>query len=235
MKERRKPNFLRLAIFAAALILLSSVMIFWGHEVIREVIVLPLSYIFWVLGILVRVTPQIFFWIVMLLIALQIIWRALAAPKKATRRAEPYLDEAPSPMSGGRAAYWARKVSLMQAARGGYYANTFHSALSRLVLDTLSYRYRQPLRVIENQLKANTLNVPTEVRDYLLSHGERQEGNYRGFFSELWQNLVNFALDTWTRITDGQKAKSIPVDPQIAFILKYLEEELEVSHDDSGQ
>jgi regulator of protease activity HflC (stomatin/prohibitin superfamily) len=93
----------------------------------------------------------------------------------------------------------------------------------------------QPVRVIENQLKANTLNVPLEVRDYLLSHEERQEGTYRGFFGELWQNLVDFALDSWARITTGQKARPAPVDPQVAFILNYLEEELEVSHDDSGQ
>ena len=235
MNQKRAPNFRRLAIFAAALIILSSVMIFWGHDVIREVIVLPLSYIFWVLGIIVRVTPQIFFWIVLLLIAIQIAWRALVVTRKAPRKAGPYLDDVPSPTSGGRAAYWDKRVSLMRTARSGYYANTFHSALSRLALDTLSYRYRQPVRVIENQLKANTLNVPPEVRDYLLSHEERQEGTYRGFFGELWQNLVDFALDSWARITTGQKARPAPVDPQVAFILNYLEEELEVSHDDSGQ
>jgi hypothetical protein len=51
----------------------------------------------------------------------------------------------------------------------------------------------------------------------------------------LWQNLVDFALDSWARFTTGQKSRPAPVDPEVAFSLNYLDEELEVSHDDSGQ
>ena len=236
MKERTAPNFRRLAIFAAALIVVSIALIFWARDIIREVIVLPLSYIFWVLGIILRVTPQIFFWIVLLLIILQIAWRALVVRKKtADTGARVLVDETPPLVASGRAAYWVRKVELLNMSRSAYYSSTFHNALSHLLMDTLSYRYREPPRVIEDQLRNGGLDVPPQVRDYVLSHGYSQEAVYHGFFHELIQSLVDRLRDLWERITGRQDAGAAPVDPQVAFILNYLEEELEVSHDDSGR
>lgn len=235
MKQRSAPNFRRLAIFAAALIVVTTAMIFWARDIIREVIVLPLSYIFWVLGIIVRVTPQIFFWIVVLLIIVQVAWRALVVRKKATMLSTRVLvDEVPPAISSGRAAYWARKVEMLQTGHSSYYASTFHNALTHLLVDTLSYRYREPVREVEEHLKNGTLDVPPEVRAYFLSHGSRQEGVYHGFFRGLLQSLIEKARDLWERVAARQDTGAAPVDPQLAFILNYLEDELEVSHDDSG-
>lgn len=233
VKNLRTPNFRRLAIIAAALIILSTLMIFYARDVIREVIVLPLSYIFWVMGIIVRVTPQVFFWTVLLLVVVMIAWRALFGEKKVTVARATLLDDMPPPGASGRAVFWANKVALLRNSHSHYYANTFHGALIHLLLDLLSYRYHLPVRIIEDQLKANTLEVPTEVREYVLAHYGRMEGTYRGFFMELWDSLIENLTDLWDRVSAKRRVQA-PVDPQVAFILHYLEEELEVSHDDSG-
>lgn len=234
MKQPAKPNFRRLIIFAVALIVLSTALIFWAKDIIREVIVLPLSYLFWLFGIIIRVTPQIFFWVVLILIVLQIAWRVLFGRKKVYTQGPAFLDASLYISSNGRASYWKNKVELLRSSHSNYYANSFYSALSRLVLDTLAYRYRQPLSVIEAQLKDGTLSIPDEVRNYLLTHNGRQEAVYRGFFGEIWQSFTNNVLDLWSRITARYRPEPAPVDPQLAYILNYLEEELEVPHDDSG-
>lgn len=236
MNQPRGVNLRRVIIIAAVLLLLGIVLLFWARDVIREVVVLPLSYLFWFFGLFIKSTPQLFFWIALLFISFMIAYRSLAG-KKRIRVDYTYgmgIDEAPDRhLVTGRVVYWRAKENLLYAGSGSYYQTTFHTAITRLLLDQLSHRYRLPASEVEKRLREGSIDVPDEVREYVLSSLTRSDQTSTGFFALLWRRVVERVrawMAHWTKAPQDH-----PVDPQFARILQYMEEELEVSHDHPSQ
>jgi len=236
MKQPRGINLRRVIIIAAVALLFGIVLLFWARDVIREVVVLPLSYLFWFFGLFIKSTPQLFFWISLLLVSFMIAYRSLAGKKRA-RADYTYgmgIDEAPDRhLVTGRVVYWRAKENLLRAGSGSYYQTTFHAAITRLLLDQLSHRYCLPTGEVEKRLREQTIDVPDEVRAYVLCSLTRSEQVSAGFFALFWRTFmerVRAWMDRWRKAPEDH-----PVDPQFARILQYMEEELEVSHDHPGQ
>lgn len=236
MNQPKGFNLRRVIIIAAVVLAIGIALLFWARDVIREVVVLPLSYLFWVISLFIRSTPQLFFWISALVIAFLIAYRGLAGRRKVLLEMPLAggISEVPDHhLVTGRVIYWRGKVHLMNAGRGSYFQNSFHLSITRLLLDQLAHRYRLPVDEVEPRLKDGSLNVPEEVRSYVLSSLSRPENASRGFFASLWRSLmdrIRVWMSGWTKTP-----KESQVDPRFARILQYMEEELEVSHDHPGQ
>jgi hypothetical protein len=240
MDNKRNPNFRRLGIIAVILVILSTVLIFLAQDFIREVFVLPLSYLVWVIGILVNSSSQDFYWYILVVIAAMIAWRSVTDRKKARPLPQhPILDLLADQTSSGRATYWAVKVNLLRTGNGPYYTKSFHNALGHLLIDLLAFRYRMSTRQAEDAIKDGSLDVPAEVREYALDALERGDLPYGNFFDRLWKSINEFVRNFWSRLTANRAGDALTshpdvVDPRITYILNYMEEELEVPHVESG-
>ncbi len=243
MKQPSTFNMPRLVIAAIVLIILSTGLLFWGREVVREVVVIPLSYLFWGIGVLVRTTPQIFFWISALLIASMIAYHTLSGRKKLAEAGPVALDDAPTGYTSGRAVFWVNKVNLLRAGQGGYAESNFYTAVTRLLVEMLAYRYRLPARTIEDQVRDGSLDIPPQVTHYMQTHLIRTERSPVGFWTLARRSLLEWARAMWQKLTKGSapgsaQSSAIPQpagdDAELAYILDYMEEELEVPHDDTG-
>ncbi len=237
MQNIRSINAKRLVLAAAVLLVILLVLLFYARDVIREVVVLPVSYLFWAGGILLRTTPQFFFWIALLLILALAAFRSLSGKRKETAPTPPELFEMEATRdAGGRVMFWAIKVNLMRQTNGAYYLNTFHNTLGKLLLEVLAHRYRLTSLQVEERLRDGTLNVPPEVREYALTGMGRFEPDQIGFLAYLWRRVREFV----NMLTAGMKSSAPETllgrdDSQVARILEYIEEELEVRNDNSGQ
>lgn len=236
MNQPRGFDLRRVTTIAIVLLVVGIALLFWARDIVRELVVLPLSYLFWVIGLFIKSTPQLFFWIALLVISFVIAYRGLAGKKKAyfdpTFRMK--INEVPDHrLVTGRVVYWRSKVNLMQAGQGVYFQNAFHVAVARLLIDQLAHRYRLTSGQVEQHLKDGLIDVPDEVRTYALASLERRDDLHNSFFALLWRSFLDQVrtwLNRWT-----QTPITYPMDPQCARVLQYMEEELEVSHDHPGQ
>lgn len=230
-----KVNLKRFAIFALIALVVLVGLLFWARDVIREVIVLPLSYLVWVIGVLVDTTPQVFFWISGAILAALIIISAFTDRPKAMLRTP--LPDLPDRLPGnGRVTYWQVRTRYLRGGQGAYYERMYTSSLNRLLVEMLAYRFRLTGRQVEDQLRAGELAVPPEVRDFVLHNSEQNRlfGSSSTAFSGIKEWMIekkNVLAQRIRRLT-GEPERLAPVDPRIEFILTYMEDELEVSHDD---
>ena len=243
MQAPRVTNPRRLLIVGGLALALSLVLLISARGVIREVIVLPLSYLFWSLGVFVDTTPQIFFWMVLLLLAGIAAFRSLARRGMASMEAPPNLENRVSGGSlNGQVSFWFTKVNLLRQGQSKYFQNAFHQSVGRLLMDTLSYRYHLTPVEIEALLREGTLVVPEEVRAYALTSMRRQEFEQPRLFERYWSALVDL-FRSWFAPAPRQPGEDGPLmassrsaqdEQQVQLVLKYIEEELEVPHDDTG-
>lgn len=232
MQSLRVKNLKRLVIPAGILLAALLILLFNAQDVVREVVVLPLSYWFWVIGIFIRSTPQMFFWAMLLVVGALIAIRSLAG-RRAALAVIPGLDdyEPDAPLTG-RVSYWVVKLDQAGRPGSGYFRVSFHTALGKLLIEMLAHRYRLPVNQVEDRLRAGLLDVPDEVRDYALGSARRLEASTEPALVRLWQTVIESGrawLNAYNKKTAPQYA-----DPLARRILQYMQDELEVSNDDSG-
>lgn len=241
MNQIRSINLRRVIVVLAVLLLVSIVVIFWMREVVREVLVLPISYLLFVAGIFIDSTPQVFFWVSILLTTFWIAYRSMSSKR---RKPPPLIRPVADNSSGrqpfsGRVSSWAAKVRQMRKYNSSYYRGTFHQSLARLLVELLAHRYRLTPLQAEERLRNGVLDVPAEVRAYFLSSMGRPEPIRIGFFARL-RKMLN---DTWRDWLNHRfeasplekKDKRSQTEAQIERIILYMEEELEVAHDHPSQ
>ncbi|NLG97746.1 MAG: hypothetical protein GX491_10330 [Chloroflexi bacterium] len=241
MNQVRLMNPRRLIITAVLLLVVSAALLFWARDLVRELIVNPLSYLIWLAGIFIRSTNQMFFWYIFAAIALIIAVRSLAGRKKVAAQPPMSTMLHNDLVNHGRLHFWIVRVSLVH--RGSrYYLGSFHDSLSHLLIDQLAYRFHLTPAQVEERLRENSLDVPPEIREYALSGRMRSIETDRERFSRLWSDIFQKIKQAVREFFSGQPGRTRPspanaaeVDPRIARILEYMEKELEVSHDDSGR
>jgi hypothetical protein len=243
MNRLRISNPRRLIFFAVMLLLISAAMLLWMRDIVREVFVLPLSYLFFLISVFVRTTPQLYFWIVMLLLTFVIAYRSLGRRSKRTETITPhYMAELSyDPARRGRVYSWLNKYVSMLSSENGYYGNSFHQSLGRLVLETLAHRHHMPPLQVEQRLRSESLpGVPPDIREYVLRSLRPPEPPRTSLLKDLWKALTLAVRQFLSgRLPNenpaGGHGPDKRVDLQLARIIKYIEEELEVSYGDSGR
>jgi len=156
--ERRK----RLLVMALLLLPLAILTLLF-KEIARTIIVQPVMYLLWLVGLLWRSIPQVILWIILVVVVLRVAVGSLLARRR--RREE--RRRALGPEHWGRARIWTRWVEL--AEQGGYYQRRLSRYLADLTLDALAQREHMPRDLVEEELSAGRLDVPTPIRTFLLA------------------------------------------------------------------
>ena len=216
----------RLIVIGVVLLVVSAAVLYWGRAIIRDTIVVPISYLLWLVGVLLRNMHQQYFWIVALIIAFVIAYRSFLSNRKKREPVEMVPDiAAPS----GRVEYWVARVNLMRM--GMYYQSTFNEALGRLTLDLLAYRNRLTVRQVEQGLQSETLRVPEEVRNFLLTYVLSRNFERVPYFVYLYRSVRLWFFSRTKR--RALRRDLLPEDTQC--VIDYMEEELEVNYGNTGQ
>jgi hypothetical protein len=230
----KKPNSRRIFFFGALLLVLTAAMLFWARDIVREVFVLPISYLIFVAGIFIKSAPQLFVWLALLVIAIAIALNSLTARKKTLPPPPQVYELAYNPPSDGRVAYWAYKVRLLRAGGSTFYQANFHLSLARMLVELVSHRYHITQYQAEERLRKGTLDLPPEVGEYARFALSRQEV-IQTSFAEWFRLAIIERIRNGLRIASGQSPIQRADDPRLAVILRYMEEELEVLHDSDNR
>jgi hypothetical protein len=178
---------------------------------VRDVLALPLTYIFWIVGVILETIPQIWIWTGLVVIALTLAMGSL----NREHRPLPASPGRSSHPARGRIDVWAERITLL--LRGKYSRHRFGYFIGKLVLDVLSHEERLSFKDVERRLEQGETDVPPIVRDYLSSR-------LRPTHTEARPNF----LTRLKRLFGLEKPLSTRLNAELETLVKFLEDQLEV-------
>lgn len=209
-----KAKLRRALIAIAALVIAALPLALVMEDFVRDVIVTPLAYEVWLIGVIVRALPQGYILTATLLIATYVALRSVqrtrySAGRQATRKSQPR----------GVVTLWHNR--LQQVRRGTYSKPRFDQLLGRLVLRILAFEHHLPMRLVVSDIDTRTLDIPIPLQSYAQAALRiRTPSNLS------WYTRVR----AWLR---GKSAGAIALEALIGELepaLAYLESHLRVPH-----
>jgi hypothetical protein len=188
----------------------------------RRLVVVPVSYVSWLAKNIISSTHQVFFWVALLLLVGVLIGKSFRGRYIPPSEASPPESRTPK---NSRLSFWLIQLYYRDETSQGRFADF----LDRLVLDILTYAYRLPVRSIEQRLKTGEIEIPPSVVDFFQkrqSHDRNQNA-----IQKIWRQLILYFRELFP-----QKTASNPDaarDVELESILSYIEEQLEIHHDNS--
>jgi hypothetical protein len=171
MRTLRTATPIRL-LFAVLVLLATAGLAYVLRDLVREVIVLPLSYATWMLGLLLRSVPQSVLLAVVILLCALLALRGLTRGRPATRFQVAAPDTRPEP---SRLTFWRRQFR--NAPNSGYAADKLTMELRNLTYNALAHDLRIDRGDVERMVKAGEIELPPAVRTALLSESMWNSGS----------------------------------------------------------
>ncbi len=205
-----QPLAVAIGVFALALV---AALFF--QDAVRDVVVVPILYLVWFVGLLIRSFDQGCLWTIALVAALVL--------GVATIRRQPVeRDVVPQPSARakptGRIQYWRNQVLASRAS--DIAQDSFRFEMRRLITELWSHRYHQPVDDVRRQLRQDQLPLPDVARSALglkrLASPERVRW---------WERIGRWFAARLNR------PGAAPSSPELNGTLDYLEDLMEVAHD----
>lgn len=220
MKESRASSPRALLIFPIVVFLAVLALGFVFRDIIRDTVLVFFLYMFWVGELAFQSLGQRNIWILALVITLvltvrfsrQMIENPIARPKTSFDRTPPETR---------RINFWRKRVKVMRSTvERDYYLSDLH----QLIIKSLAYDKQISPEDIKEQLRSETLLLPSEVHDFLgvfdLQNGPEQQ---IGFIQKIRQRFH--------QIKGSFKSKKNLPDPGLEKVAAYLENLLEDDDD----
>jgi hypothetical protein len=190
---------------------------------VREAIVIPLSYIFWVGNIFFKTVPQGAFLGLLVLLILYVGLRSLSPEKKARGEDQPYELRMPV---RARVSFWSLQVRML---RGSNYArDRFSQFLTKLVVDVLAHEQQLTRLQLEDAIEEGKLDIPTEMKLFLTRRQQPTSSGSRGLLAWLGRLLTQLWQKAWYHPSSVQTSLEYAY---LEKIILYLEKQLEIKHE----
>jgi hypothetical protein len=178
-----KRLWLYFALSSAALVLGAILSLFY-RDWVREQVVIPVAFLFWVLSLLYRSIPQIYLWGILVIIVLVI---AVSASRPAAASQITWRPEKPG-VSVSRYTTWLRYTTTMNNSQ---FANdNFARELIRLIIQILSYQHGLAADEVYKQLDQNDLGLSPELYAFIKRRGFQEQPKPEPRWRELYYRLV---------------------------------------------
>lgn len=209
MKASR-PLGVAIGVFALAL-----VAAFVFQDAVREVVVVPILYLVWFMGLLIRSFDQGCLWTVALIAALVIgVATIRRQPIERDVVAQPLARVRPT----GRIQQWRNQVLASRAS--DIAQDSFRTEMRRLVSELWAHRHHEPVDEVRRQLRQDQLPLPDVVRSMV---GATSLSGQRPM--PWWERLGQWFASKLNR------SGAAPASLELNGTLDYLEELMEVVND----
>jgi hypothetical protein len=189
------------------------------RDSVRDLILVPILYLFWLIGQLISSLDQKYIWYSLILVIFIILIRSIFSRLPGFSRK---ITSEPGSTPSGRIQFWESQI---QRLAGGNYAPEYSLAeLRKLIVQVVAQQERLSMREAEQFLISEEKRIPHEVQAIFRSDAKAIHPQSLQFTDQLKQR--------WLTLTDGH---TIPLPPtlesEIRAIIRFMESELEGSHD----
>lgn len=201
---------------AALVVLLpiSLVLLVHFRDTIREIIIVPVLYLLWLLELTFNSIDQTVWWGLLLALSAVLLFSAVR-PQRRTKSPRQWTDD-PSRWGNRRIAHWAKQVECTR--NGMLWGFRSASDLRDLILQVLAYRRRISPPELEQEIAVGSGKWPPEILAYLESercpHAARRRSRNRTV------NWLRTVLDM-----NGTKAQTASDDAILVAAVRTLEAE----------
>jgi hypothetical protein len=178
----------------------------------RELIAVPLLYIFWFGHLIFQSISQSILWALFLAVAILISLKSFAKPPRPDS-----AEHAPQRDNPGQVSFWAQRLHMKTP--GGYYEWSLARHLGKLIVEVLAYNRRQRPGQIREKMESGDLETPTEIQAYL-------KVGIKGMPSSSSNRILRLFFRSRSR---RKTPCSLGLDPE--HVVKFLENQLEVGDD----
>lgn len=151
-------------LLAVLVLLATAVLAYVLRDLVRDLIVLPLSYAAWMLGLLLRSVPESLLLALVVVLCALLAFRGLTRSRTAARFQLAAPDTRPEP---SRLTFWQRQFQ--NAPNSGFAAEKLTAELRTLTYGALAHDLRLDRDDVERMVQAGEIALPPAVRTALLS------------------------------------------------------------------
>jgi hypothetical protein len=195
-------------LLVGVVLLLAIPLVLLLRDFTREILLVELLRLYWVLRVFYESLPQIPLWVGFVAIVLIVALRSILARPHFRR-------SAPMPEVQRRARVHALSRRIRRSEEGEYFKWSLARELRDLILEVLAHQYRTTPEEIRQDLDTGRLDVPPEVRAYLQAGLAPMYSLSDSLFARLKQRL-------------SSTMAPVPLDPHLEQVVKFLETQLQV-------
>jgi hypothetical protein len=209
-------------------ILLAAALTLALTDLVRNVLAEPITHILYFFGLLVKSTPQVIFWGLLLLFLLVVAGKSV----QESRRSE--LPEFAAPLRSlkhERIAFWGNHINM--ALRGDHYSSTrLAELLAGMVIELCAQEERVSAIEVRQQLERGELDLPPEIENYLKARFTQGTIARPSFWQRIEDKLARFwnSFPGKNNLDPGALPDHL-TRQELERIIHYLEGRLEVEHD----
>jgi hypothetical protein len=126
---------------------------------VREVVIIPFLYIFWIGKFFIDTIPQAVIWFSFVAILFSILVFSFVGKRPVPRRGPP-----PAQTTQSRTGAWLKLIE--QAGQDDYFKWRLGQRLQKLAIRQLAHQNNETVRDTRNQLRKGTLDLPVEITEY---------------------------------------------------------------------
>lgn len=197
------------------IVVLTAILMFFLKDLARQLIAVPILYLFWAADVVLQIIPQNVLWGLFLLTGTIILLVSLLyTGRSAEQRVRPANTEHP-----GRVTELKRLIHFSQ--KWSYSKWNLAHNLTDLAAEIVAFQERCDVSDIKKQLHAGTYELPDELRRYFQAGHSRNLSTQPGFFARLLR-----------RTPPQETDEMLALDPAIVidFLAHHLEGENEHEH-----
>jgi len=219
--KQEKPIVMRWVLAGMGGLLVVLLLAYTLQDFVRTVIVLPGSYLIWLLRTIFNSLPQILFWGVLIVFAFVLFYKSL------TKKSDPPISEENKELMAARRSrfsFWR----LQLYHRSDISNNRLIEFIDRLVLEVLSFVYSVPAWQVEKRIENREIEVPNSLESYLIINRQ-----VPAVFPVTWYRVFLRVIRPWLQRIRRSPTESPPQssDQELEEIIHYLEEQLEIHHE----
>jgi hypothetical protein len=188
------------------MVVVAAILALFLQDVIRRVVIAPLAYLWWGIKLYYSTIPQLFLWIILVVILSVVIITSLAEGISFDRKIREPLK--PTPGSVESLAGWIKKIG-----DGNYYKWRVANRLGRLARELVTRQASQGEHPSRVKLEGSGWNPPPKVQRYL-------EAGLNESFVDYPRPSLAFLPQSAT-----------PFDMDVNEVVKFLESQVEASNE----
>lgn len=190
----------RRQLILVGMVLSALVVAFFLRDVVERALILPLVYLWWLLGVYYSFLPQFILWILLAVVAVISAMTTLTPRFEPRKRFQPPLRPPKGQIS--ETIEWLGK-----SQEGNYYKWLVANRLGRIAREILSQREGYPIGRKFMRLEGSSWNPPSTLGNYL-------DSGLNGSFAD------------YPRPRFWQKSRPTPLDTDPTQVIEYLENEM---------
>ncbi len=200
------------------LVLLFSILALVYWDFVRDTIIIPIYYIIWVIGLILKSIPQGVYYAVLVFLSLIIGFKTLESVQ--VERHTKHLERSRTE-SGTKYLHWKSLCTRMDIS--SFTRDRFAWEARQLILSILAYEQGKDIVEVETLVRTGKVAVPEPIRNLIEERkipATRPPGN-RITRAVSWLRQLLFKVD----VQDDPQT-----DPSVAEIIGFIEHRLEINH-----